>query len=62
VVDGETGILAAPADMGAAIARVLIDHDLRIRLGAAAEARVRTMTWDATAAGVLNVLHRASQP
>jgi glycosyltransferase involved in cell wall biosynthesis len=62
VVDGETGILAAPADMGAAIARVLIDHDLRTRLGAAAEARVRTMTWDATAAGVLNVLHRASQP
>lgn len=61
VVDGITGILAAPADLGSAIVRVLTDHDLRARLGSAAQARVRTMTWDATAAGVLNVLHRAAQ-
>lgn len=61
VVDGETGVLASERDLGDAIARVLLDHDLRTRLAAAAEARVRTMTWDATAAGVLGVLRRASR-
>ena len=60
VVDGETGLLAAPDDLGDAIARALTDHELRSRLGAAAERRVRAMTWDATAAGVLAVLHRAA--
>jgi len=60
VVDGETGILASERDLGTAIARVLMDPELRQRLGAAAEARVRTMTWDATAAGVLGVLRRAA--
>ena len=59
VVDGETGILASESDLGDAIARVLVDHGLRARLGEAAHARVRTMTWDATAAGVLGVLRRA---
>lgn len=59
VVDGETGILASESDLGDAIARVLVDHELRARLGEAAHARVRTMTWDATAAGVLGVLRRA---
>ena len=61
VVDGETGILATEANLGGAIARVLQDHDLRERLAQAAEARVRTMTWDATAAGVLGVLGRAAR-
>ncbi|MEP1122536.1 MAG: glycosyltransferase family 4 protein [Ilumatobacter sp.] len=61
VVDGETGVLASERDLGVAIARVLLDHDLRLRLATAAEARVRTMTWDATAAGVLGVLRRASR-
>ena len=61
VVDGETGILASDSELGDAIARVLIDHPLRARLAAAAQARVRTMTWDATAAGVLNVLRRAGE-
>ena len=60
VVDGETGLLAKPADLGAALARALTDHELRSRLGEAAERRVRAMTWDATAAGVLSVLHRAA--
>jgi glycosyltransferase involved in cell wall biosynthesis len=60
VVDGETGLLAAPDDLGDAIARALTDHELRARLGDAAERRVRAMTWDATAAGVLSVLHRAA--
>ena len=61
VVDGETGILASESELGDAIARVLNDHQLRRRLGVAAEARVRTMTWDATAAGVLGVLRRAAE-
>lgn len=59
VVDGETGLLAPERDLANAIVRVLTDHQLRTRLGVAAEARVRTMTWDATAAGVLGVLRRA---
>ncbi|MGA9278236.1 glycosyltransferase, partial [Ilumatobacter sp.] len=58
VVDGETGLLAPPDRLGAAIARVLLDTDLRERLGTAAHDRVRAMTWDATAAGVLSVLRR----
>jgi glycosyltransferase involved in cell wall biosynthesis len=60
VVDGETGLLAVPDDLADALVRALTDHDLRARLGAAAEARVRAMTWDATAAGVLSVLHRST--
>lgn len=60
VVDGVTGLLAEPAALGAAIARVLSDHGLRHRLGRAARARIATMTWDATAAGVLRQLHRAA--
>ena len=47
VVDGVTGLLAAPADLGDALAAVLGDDDLRRRLGAAALARARTLTWDA---------------
>ncbi len=60
VVDGTTGVLASERELGDAVARVLLDHDLRSRLAIAAEARVRTMTWDATAAGVLGVLRRAA--
>lgn len=59
VVDGVTGILAAPGDLADAMTRVLTDHELRHQLGAAAETRVRTMTWDSSAAGVMSVLHRA---
>jgi glycosyltransferase involved in cell wall biosynthesis len=59
VVDGDTGLLASPGDLPAAIARLLTDHDLRARLGRAAEDRVRVMTWDASAAGILRVLHQA---
>jgi glycosyltransferase involved in cell wall biosynthesis len=59
VVDGETGLLAAPSDLATAMARLLTDHDLRSRMGRAAEERVRTMTWDASATGILRVLHRA---
>jgi glycosyltransferase involved in cell wall biosynthesis len=59
VRDGETGLLAKEADLGQAIARLLRDKDLRLRLGAAAQSRVATMTWDATATGVLGILRRA---
>lgn len=59
VVDGVTGLLASEHDLGDAIARVLTDHEMRARLAAAAESRVRAMTWDSTAAGVLGVLRRA---
>ncbi len=59
VIDGVTGILAAPEDLGAVMARVLADRAERERLGAAALARARTLTWDASALGVLRVFHRA---
>ena len=59
VVAGTTGVLAAEADLGAALARVLGDDDLRQRLASAALARARTLTWEASARGVLQVLHRA---
>jgi glycosyltransferase involved in cell wall biosynthesis len=43
VVDGETGLLvppAAPAQLAAALLRLLNDADLRARMGAAARAHV----------------------
>ena len=62
VVDGVTGVLAPPTALGSAIADVLLDDDRRGRLGAAAEARVRTMTWDDSALGVLDALRDAAVP
>jgi glycosyltransferase involved in cell wall biosynthesis len=59
VVDGVTGLLAAPAALGTALARALAEPDLRARLGAAALARATTFTWEATAAGTLSALARA---
>ncbi len=59
VVDGTTGLLAEPADLGGALATVLSDDGLRRRLAAAALARARTLTWDASALGVLRSFHRA---
>ncbi len=57
VVDGVTGILAPPADLGAAMVRVLTDHDLRSRLATAAAERATSLTWDASALGIMRVLH-----
>jgi glycosyltransferase involved in cell wall biosynthesis len=57
VVDGTTGLLAVPELLGTELARVLHDHALRERLGAAAMARAQTLTWEASATGVLRVLH-----
>jgi glycosyltransferase involved in cell wall biosynthesis len=56
VVDGVTGVLAAPRQLGTEIEAVLRDPDRRQRLGAAAQARASTFTWEATAAGTLAVL------
>lgn len=60
VVDGVTGLLASPNDLGAAFVRALTDHDLRSTLARSAQQRVAQMTWDATAAGILNQLHHVS--
>jgi glycosyltransferase involved in cell wall biosynthesis len=60
VVDGVTGILAeeSPAALGAALAQVLGDSELRHRLGEAALNRAATLTWDRSALGILQVLDR----
>jgi len=58
VVNGTTGVLAEPAQLGAALAAVLLDGERRARLGAAARARAATLTWDASALGVLQVFCR----
>lgn len=57
VVHGVTGLLASgPQAIGAALDRVLGDVVLRARLGQAARARARDLTWDRTAAAMLDVL------
>lgn len=57
VVDGTTGLLVAPEQLGATIADLLLDHPLRQRLAAAALQRARTLTWEASALGVTRCLH-----
>lgn len=57
VTDGETGLLAgSPEELARHLTTVLTDHALRDRLSAAALQRAATLTWDATAAGILQVL------
>lgn len=57
VVDGVTGVLAPLDRLGDALADVLLDHQRRDELGRAALARARTLTWEASATGVLRGLH-----
>ncbi len=57
VVDGVTGVLAPLDRLGDALADVLLDDTRRTRLGAAALERARTLTWEASATGVLRGLH-----
>ncbi len=58
VIDGRTGMLAAPAELGKAMTALLTDHAERERLAAGALARARRLTWEASALGVLRVFHR----
>jgi glycosyltransferase involved in cell wall biosynthesis len=60
VVDGVTGVLASPLELSTALVRVLTDDALRLRLGQAALERARTLTWDASALGIIRVLHAAA--
>lgn len=63
VVDGETGVLSPLERLGDTLADVLLDGDRRSRLATAALARARTLTWDASARGILRALHaRALTP
>ncbi|MEN9505388.1 MAG: hypothetical protein RI958_1314 [Actinomycetota bacterium] len=57
VVDGVTGVLAPIERLGDAMADLLLDHARRAELGEAALQRARTLTWDASALGVLRALH-----
>lgn len=57
VVDGVTGLVVSGLDaLTAALDRVLTDAGLRSRLGRAAHARARDLTWEGTAAAMLDVL------
>ena len=57
IVDGVTGVLTPLESLGDTIADVLLDRDRHAQLGAAALARARTLTWDASAQGILAALH-----
>jgi glycosyltransferase involved in cell wall biosynthesis/O-antigen/teichoic acid export membrane protein len=63
IVDGETGVLADdPAELVARVRALVDDAGARERMGAAAEARARTFTWERTAGQALEVLRRAYVP
>jgi glycosyltransferase involved in cell wall biosynthesis len=59
VVADVTGLLAEPSELADAFVRILTDEELRQRLADAALARVRTLTWDASALGIIRVLNQA---
>ncbi len=62
VLDGQSGLLVEdPADLGAALARVLGDDVLRSRLSRGALARARWFTWPATARRSLEALAQEAQ-
>jgi len=56
VVDGETGLLVGDDALGSAIGKVLLDDELRVRLGRAARARAQPLTWARTAASLFSLL------
>jgi glycosyltransferase involved in cell wall biosynthesis len=63
VVDGETGLLVPPGDVGAlraALERLLGDADLRRRMGEAARERIRArFAWDAVTKATIALYERA---
>jgi glycosyltransferase involved in cell wall biosynthesis len=58
VIDGSTGLLAPVDDLATPLVTVLTDTERRRELSHQAEARARSLTWDALAADVLRPLHR----
>jgi glycosyltransferase involved in cell wall biosynthesis/SAM-dependent methyltransferase len=62
IVDGETGVLAGdPAELIERVRELLADETRREAMGAAAEARARTFTWERTATEGLAELERARE-
>jgi glycosyltransferase involved in cell wall biosynthesis len=65
VVDGETGLLVPPGDIGAlraALERLLADAELRQRMGEAARDRIgREFSWDAVTGATTALYERALQ-
>ncbi len=57
VVDGVTGVLVPLDRLGETLADVLLDHDRRTALATAALARAHTLTWEASARGILAAVH-----
>ncbi|MEY4361537.1 MAG: hypothetical protein RL391_843, partial [Actinomycetota bacterium] len=57
VIDGQTGLLAPVESMSRTLSRVLTDQRLREALSDQAEARARTLTWDALATDLMRPLH-----
>jgi glycosyltransferase involved in cell wall biosynthesis len=58
VVDGVTGFLTQDADVGDALARLLLDDELREKMGHAASDQAATLTWERTASDLLALLAR----
>ncbi|MCU1502817.1 MAG: putative glycosyltransferase [Ilumatobacteraceae bacterium] len=56
VVDGVTGVLVPLDRLGTTLADVLLDEPRRTALAAAALTRARTLTWEASATGILSAL------
>jgi glycosyltransferase involved in cell wall biosynthesis len=56
VTDGVTGLLAPIDALGAAMARVVTDHELRRSLGEAALVRAAKLSWPATATELMRIL------
>jgi glycosyltransferase involved in cell wall biosynthesis len=59
IVDGKTGLLATDAaGLTRSVRQLIEDHELRERLGASAQRRAQTFTWERTAATTLAVVQR----
>ncbi|CAO5170783.1 Glycosyl transferase family 1 [Frankia sp. AiPs1] len=58
VIDGETGLLVEPDDLGRTLAGVLTDRELHGRLAAGALAHAATFTWAETARATFAALVR----